>query len=150
MRLPCVLIILLFSACGKGPAPAIVDPTLAPYLAKFESDIGASVAGINVQFADTEKVQPGTLGEVVGECTRWSDGTRTIQIDSTYWAASDESQRVELIYHELGHCALFMGHITTFQGNGCPTSIMYPYTFGDSICYEQNTPYYFQELGSHK
>lgn len=149
MRLAFVLSILMLSACGQPIAPAVVDPKLAPYLASFETDIGASSAGINAQFADTENV-PGTLGEVVGECVFSSDGSRTIQVDTKYWASIDESQRIQLMYHELGHCALYMGHITTYQSDHCPTSIMFPYTFGDQPCFTENEAYYFQELSSHK
>ena len=155
MRLTYCLIALALTACGKpSPAPVVVDPALAPYMASFETNVGASSAGISAQFANTE-TQSNPLGETVGECVISTDQngnvvSKQIQVDQTYWNSSDESQRVQLMYHELGHCALNMEyHITTFQSNGCPTSIMYPYTFGDSPCYLNNESYYYQELSTH-
>lgn len=151
MRFTYYIFILAFVGCGQSPStqPVTVDPALAPYLTSFETNIGASAAGINVGFADTETT-PNPLGETIGECQMWSDGTRTIQVDSAYWATASESDRTELMYHELGHCALYLQHITTLQASGCPTSIMYPYDFGNYLCFTGNESYYFQELGSHK
>ena len=145
--------VLLFS-CGPNPnisstQPVTVDPVLQPYFDAFQTTIGYPSSGINGQFADTES-NPNPLGETIGECTIYSDGTRTIQIDSGFWARADESERIQLIFHELGHCALNLQHIVTELPSGCPTSIMYPYTFGDNACYTSNLTYYFQELASHK
>jgi hypothetical protein len=160
MRSAWALTIVILAGCGQASQfmPVTVDPALAPYLASFERDIGASTAGISAAFADTE-TQANPLGETIGECITWVDdsGTvvaRNIQVDAAYWAGASADARLELMYHELGHCALNMQHITTFQGNGCPTSIMYPYEFGDawqgSPCFASEMSYYFSELSSHK
>jgi hypothetical protein len=157
MRSAYVLIALTLAACGQqqpAQAPVTVDPALAPYMASFESDIGVSSAGISAQFADTS-VYANPLGETVGECTVWtSNGTvtqRVIQIDSVYWNTLDQYGKIQLFYHEMGHCALYMQHITTDNGpGGCYTSIMYPIVFGETPCYQNNVSYYFQELSSHK
>lgn len=152
-----LIIALLLTGCGKATepqiAPVTVDPALAPYMASFETDIGASSAGISAQFADTS-VYANPLGETVGECTIWTTNgvvtQRVIQIDPTYWATLNQDGKIELFYHELGHCALNMQHIATSQSNGCYTSIMYPIVFGQTTCFANNIPYYFQELASHR
>jgi hypothetical protein len=155
MRLIIALSILMLSACGQAPAPAVVDPALAPYLSSFEKDVGASASGINVSFADTETQKNG-LGETVGECLLYTDGNsgtvleRDIHIDSGYWATASEDARTEIMYHELGHCALNLQHIFTVKDDHCPTSIMYPYVFGDQPCFANEKAYYFRELESHK
>lgn len=140
MRYVCFLISLGLLACGRPPAK--IDPILKPYFTQFETDVNASTEYITGEF--------GTLPmPTVGQCAE--NGTfKTVTIDPIYWANASESQRQQLIYHELGHCALNLKHIGTFKTDQCPTSIMYPYTFGDSYCYSNERNYYYQELESHK
>lgn len=152
-----ILIALMLSGCGQqnSQARVTVDPALAPYMQSFESDVGASTAGISAQFADTS-VYANPLGETVGECTVWwgANGSvvkRLIQISPTYWNTMDQYGKTELFYHELGHCALYAVHINTNNGpSGCYTSIMYPIVFGETSCFQSNMSYYYQELSSHR
>ena len=145
-----LLLILFTLGCGQAPSPTpvTVDPQLQPYFQAFENDIGVSTAGISAQFATPQLTSP--LGEVIGECQIWSDGTRLIQIDPGFWATTSQLGRMQILVHELGHCAMYMQHITSLLTTGCPTSIMYPIFFGDTPCYDNNEGYYFQELASHK
>lgn len=149
-----LLVFILLFSCGQNPNVApiqavTVDPALQPYFDAFQTTIGYPSTGINGQFSDTES-NPNPLGETIGECTIYSDGIRTIQIDSSFWASADESERTQIVFHEIGHCALNLQHIVSELPSGCPTSIMYPYTFGDNPCYASNLTYYFNELASHR
>jgi hypothetical protein len=130
--------ILALVACGKQE-PIVVDTILASYFDRFVRDVGASVQGISGSF--------GTITlPAVAYCTISTDG-RSITVDRTFWNKSSENQREELIYHELGHCALNRDHDSSMQQNSfCPYTIMYPYSFGDSECYANEKPYYFHEL----
>ena len=146
------ILLLLFTSYFISCAPAqgiqvSVDPTLQVYLDSFQRDIGVDPSGISIGFADTESLA-NPLGETVGECTIWSNGTKQIQIDSGYWATISDTQKTELVYHELGHCAMLLQHIVGLDTNGCPLSIMYPYTFGDSPCFAGNERAYFKQLSS--
>ena len=149
MKLAFTLLALLFTACGK---PFTVDPQLQPYFGRFEQKIGVSAGDISAEFADTTKeVNP--LGEMVAVCTIYTDGSRIIQVDAIYWATLADGQREQLVFHELGHCALYLqhtpGNISGGAMNGCPISIMNPYAFGGEIdCYDANPAYYYQELRS--
>jgi hypothetical protein len=149
-----LIISLLCIGCGPQPAPHIpvtVDPILAPYLQSFAVNVGVSTGGISANFAPLYN----SLAETVGECISYSNGDRVIQIDPTFWAlaANSPGQQEQLLYHELGHCALNVGHTFTFNGpdGGCPTSIMYPYVFdsapnGDLLwCYTDNKQWYWNE-----
>lgn len=157
MRYLYCLIALFLIGCAKPQppvsAPVVVDPALAPYLVSFNHDIGVNTDGISVGFADTSG-NANPLGETVGECIVYSEGStvvqRVIQIDPTYWATCNANERQQLVYHELGHCAMGLQHITGVDSNNCPLSIMYPYVFGGSNCYSSQMPYYFQELESHR
>lgn len=135
--------------CGQAPKPIKVDPFLAPYLDSFKQDIGVDPEGISVNFANTEDYN-NPLGETIGECIiDEEDNTRTIQIDKDYWDTASLSSKQELMYHELGHCALALQHINTTKTDTCPTSIMNAYEFGESPCYMTETVYYLNELKSH-
>lgn len=54
-----------------------------------------------------------------------------------------ESQRVVLMFHELGHCDLDRDHTEEKRENGTPKSIMNKYIFSYDPVDEQ---YYFDEL----
>lgn len=145
---------MIFAGCGQTPQPVVVDPTLVPYFKSFTQNIGVNDSGISGQFANTAVMDSSPLGEVIGECTIDSDDNRDIQIDPTYWANATADQREQLVYHELSHCAMFIGHTPGYIGNGgmngCPISIMNPVAFGNFIsCYTVNKAYYYQELRSH-
>lgn len=142
MRYVCFLISLSLLACGRPSAK--VDPILKPYFLSFETNVGATTEYIDAEFISIEPPN-------VGLCQTYDSGdNKKITVDPAYWANASESQRQQLIYHELGHCVLGLAHVTTFKVDQCPTSIMYPYTFGDSYCYSNERNYYFQELESHK
>lgn len=141
---------LVLMGCGQIEfrQPVSVDPQLAPYMATFSQEIGVSSDGISANFADTED-QVNPLGETIGECVTYSDGTRIIQIDTGYWKTAAPGSKKELMYHELGHCALFLQHINTFKSDTCPVSIMWQFEFGESPCFASETAYYISELKTH-
>jgi len=128
-----VVSFLFLSACAPGfktqndpRSISGVDPTFAPYVAKYVSYKGHGLYyDIPIQFADLS-------GNTVGICTRWSSGERQIQIDKGYWDNYlDEGERFQTIAHELGHCDLNRDHLLDFS-NGVPVSLMYPYAFSIS------------------
>lgn len=134
------------TACGSSQPVAVnVAPELAPYFQSFTDNTGASSAGISGQFADTTTLA-NPLGETVGECIINSDRSKLIQIDQTYWNTLDENGKTQLIYHELGHCALNRVHTMATLGDDCPASIMYPIVFGQTQCYLDHMQYYGWEL----
>jgi len=144
-----LITMIIFSGCGANNRSSVtVDPALQPYFTSFESDVGVSTFGISANFSNTE-TQTNPLGETIGECVMYSDGTKIIQIDASFWATLDQNGKTELMYHELGHCAMNMVHINTIQAGGCPVSIMNQYFFGESDCYSGSVEYYYQELSSH-
>lgn len=141
------LLALFLVGCGKPETvkayTVSVDANLVPYLDKFTQDIGVGTDGISAGF--TSLTLP-----TIGQCLVYDNGVRAIQIDKTYWASANDNQKEQLMFHELGHCAMGLQHIPDLNGYGCPVSIMYPYEFGESPCYTTNKPYYYGELASHK
>lgn len=99
---------------------------------------------VNVVFQDL------TAQNIVGQC----DGIGTVQIDPTNWTTLQDLGKEQLIFHELGHCVLGLGHNRTMieftdSNNNTqfiPESIMYPQEFGNFLFYQQNLNYYHNEL----
>lgn len=133
-----VLAILLISIlslnCGKK-VDAIVDPELKVYMDRFRDEIGMPDDYVSAGF--------GTLTQpTIGLCQVDRD-KYTITIDPTFWATMNELGKEQLMYHELGHCAMNLGHnsatltVTDPNGNAVqiPASIMNPYWFGDQWYY---------------
>jgi len=145
MRYIC-LFLLLLSGCGQQPAPTMpahVDPLLVPYFAKFTQYIGVRTDNISAGFVSL------TLPRV-GQCSLYDDGSRIIQIDPIYWAKIGDDLKEQLVFHELGHCAMGLQHIKDVDANNCPVSIMFPSVFGDTPCYINNKYRYYQELELYK
>lgn len=138
------LLFMLLILTGCGPEfkkdPVVVDEELAEYAHRFEQDIGVGSGGISMAFGVLE-------GNTVGLCSIGPSG-RKITIDSEYWSLISESQKEELMYHELGHCAMELDHDEGLLPNNCPVSIMYPYTF--DYCYARYTSHYKEELRSKR
>lgn len=150
-----VLVSMLSCGCGtqhsidhsgsnqEAPhAEVSVDAELAPYLSKFSIDIGVSTSGISASFQ-------ALTAPSVGQCVKYSNGDKSIVIDPTYWSIASLYAREEVVYHELGHCAMNLGHIDTVDANLCPVSIMYHATFANENCYSLKKSYYYAELRSH-
>jgi len=145
-----LLLALLLTACGQSGQEAhtfSVDPDLAPYFVSFAKNIGHNTENIAASFQSLQL-------PMVGQCILYSDGTKAIQIDRTYWNSIGDDQKEQLMWHELGHCSMGLQHTPGFISSGpmvgCPVSIMNPDVFSYLIdCYTNNKAYYYQEIQSH-
>ena len=138
------IMVFFLGGCIKPDAntPVTIDPELRPYLTKFEEEIGVDASGINIVFGDIE-------GDIVGFCNvGWK--RRSIVIDRSSWKNLEHYEKEELMYHELGHCAMDLDHDDEQKKilNSCPSSVMNSRLLG--ICYKLYTNYYKQELKSKK
>lgn len=124
-----MILMLLLSACGKK-IEGVIDPTFTSYVQDFEMKIGVEVNGVSIRF------KPQTY-PVLGVCKSGGE-IAEVEIDPTQWEKMNDIGREQLIYHELGHCALGRPHDgrktklnnVTVEGN-----IMYPYFFGEDWNY---------------
>jgi hypothetical protein len=150
---------MILIGCTPQPFPAqprIVNPAFETYVQSFEATWG-NTAEMTIEFSTLNN-------NLVGLCSITSGtykyGTRTIQIDSTYWNDIDSDGQEQLIYHEMGHCALGRMHWSALDNNtacqtytlagtwvsGCPLTIMYPVAFGNNGFYAQDRTYFWSEL----
>jgi hypothetical protein len=161
--LPLALILNL-ARCAPPPTPPLpaqprtVDAAFETYVQSFEAIFGEKVQ-MSIEFSNT------LASQYAGMCTveendTYRYGTRMIQINPTYWPGIGFYGQQQLIYHELGHCALGRVHWSALDGNesGCtwdsngncdqgfPLTIMYPVAFGNNGNYQNNLQYYSNEL----
>lgn len=136
---PVFALLLLLGGCARGNHHDIVgiDSTFQPYYDSFGATYGIYV-GVPIGFM--------TLAAPMdGQCRTYNDGYRQIAIDPTYWQSASEADRKNVIWHELGHCLFNRLHNRLTLSDGCPKSIMNPYTFGDP-CMTRHFAEYVQEL----
>ncbi len=128
--------------CGRQP---IIDSALQPYVDRWNSIYEEKVT-VDVVFGGKQAFQ----GNVVGMCLN----TTEVVIDRDYWDRSLDQGREELVFHELGHCVLGLGHdrnevirVDDIGNNQVLyRSIMYPATFGNTPMYNDNHSYYVDQL----
>lgn len=129
-----LFLVLLLSGCGKTLA---IHASLVPYVSRFETIGNIQVDNLIARF--------GTLkSPIVGLC-QTGGLTPVVTIDPTHWATIGESQREELIFHELGHCVLDRDHRDDRLIDGCPASIMNSYVIS-AYCFTQHQSEYYAEL----
>lgn len=133
------LLCLALSLSGCGPVPdSQIEPDLAHYVATFEQAWGSKV-----NFPVSQAVIDPQFG---GVCYNMNSPSRHVVINATYWSSLSESAKEQLIFHELGHCALGRQHRGDVNAAGSPASIMYPKMFGYMAQYVTNRTAYIQEL----
>ncbi len=128
-----VVIILLAGSCAKDEGPQyFVDGSIQPYFNRFMEE--AAQRNLNIDLDSmmiSGDIRVINAQNVIGQCGHTDTEPSVVIVDKFYWDASSDLEREFVIFHELGHCALFKGHndISDTQGN-C-VSIM---TSGTSSC----------------
>ena len=161
-----ISLIILASCKPKAPsttlAPPVSNPaptttsfatdqkTISIYLTKFEEEYTRYTSNtIDLNRSITVSVSSSLNGSGnIGSCT----GT-SILLQETYWNSNNttNSQREQLIFHEINHCALSIvshnnGTIqTTDDIRLVPSSIMNENSISDSF-YRKNRTYYLEEM----
>jgi len=117
----------------------IIHEDFNNYVTSFENEIGEKVE-INISYSPQEY-------PIVAMCYYYPKYPEMnyIEVDETNWNNSNEGEREEIIFHELGHCVLGRDHDNNIiEAYGVPKSIMYPYVFW--FAFEQHREYYTSEL----
>lgn len=146
------ILVLFFQNCAAPfdvrdvdrPANFLTDPQFIPYIQEFEHYYKSSVSHVPIGFKD--------LGpNIAGICYRTIFDGKTIyayvEIDSLYWPTLSEHQKINLIFHELGHCAMNRDHVPFEAVRLCPTSFMHYQIMGND-CLKANYEDYIKEMFS--
>ena len=135
-------------ACGKQPTTEpVLDVTgFEPYVQTFEKysrDFGhpVTVTNLRIQFGETQKQER-------AYCLLSADRPPTITINESKWSTLEDSEREELLFHEMGHCVLKRKHRSEVMDGGIPESLMNPYAI-NRFTYSAHQNYYLDELFAH-
>lgn len=136
------LLCLSATSCGKYVAP-YKDVELSLIATQFEVDTGVKTESITMRFNALDK-------SIMGICYTYDDDSKEIQINDAYWDKLNDVGRTQLMYHELGHCAMNLKHdetiVHTPDGQPLWGSIMYPVYFGYSPMFKLYEKKYIEAL----
>ena len=128
MLLSCILL----SSCSKDSDPKIIEEELRVYFDAFVYEAAEYGKEIDLASIDigayVEDIQ--TAG-TIGQCIKYSDGSKEIVIDERNWDRLDEFEKEYVVFHELGHCLLLRSHNNDVDENGFCESIMQS---GEGFC----------------
>ena len=120
-----------------------INEQIKPFYDQFSKKLQIKLGYIPAQFSKLDK-------DLAGICWEYNGGYVEIEIDSSYWEQASYSEKEQLIFHELGHCALRLDHnenILDLKEYGkIPESIMFPTVFGHRKYYETFKNYYYNQL----
>lgn len=128
----------LFSACQKdqdlpqlqsaapgATAYAEVPQGLWDYFQSFEA--AAAERGLDLDLNSLEisaEFKEISQDGVAGTCTYGSHQPGHVVIDETFWSRASDSYKEMIVFHELGHCVLYLDHREGVHANGTCVSIM--------------------------
>lgn len=112
----------LFDNCPKEAVGRVRSAELVPYIKLFIAD--AQSFGVGCYYIDRIILAEVADDKIAGYCHY----NNKIIIDSTFWKHATEAERLVLVYHELGHCALGLDHTAETE-----TEIMNPYVLHGSV-----------------
>lgn len=141
------LFVILFSliGCQEQSYVVFIDPVLQPYAQSF-IESGQSVNYPIVIDNLVMKFSTNLPVNINGQCALRQ--TPIILINKYVWSLLPEITKKALVFHELGHCVLYLQHdmIWIMIGSDTiPRSIMYPYLQKDLV-YLNHWDYYINEL----
>ena len=129
-----------------------VDPELWTHYAEFEFQaekrgLSYGLNNLNVTGEISEIHESG----VAGSCQYGSAIDNHVTIDETFWSRSNNLNREFVVFHELGHCALFRNHDERQNAQGLCLSLM---RSGTGTCRDaysvENRDAYLDELFAGK
>jgi hypothetical protein len=138
---------LLLTACSSfrselNQTDERIDKEFSPHVIEFQREF-RQVVRMPINFGIEEP-------QLAGVCLVMEDGFRQILINKKTWGSLSHDQKEELIFHELGHCKLNLGHIEgQYLKTGCPLSLMAPVLFSKHqalACYSRHKDYYLGQI----
>lgn len=124
-----LLVFLVFNSCSSNE-PVVQPPTntaksypladqqLWPFFEKFEAAAKQRGKTINLATQQIKATIETIPAPHVGLCNR-STNNRTLIIDQKFWATRSELSRELIVFHELGHCSLYLEHRDSQTGGIC-------------------------------
>lgn len=149
--------LMLHTLVGCGPVPKGRGWSIAfdPYMTAFQAEAenhgkyidSSNLYALSVEFGDAAGHSNNKFA--IGCCNTYNDGSRTITIEQSWWysESTNEGDRYELVFHELGHCLMDYKHRSGKDAHGHPASIMNPQSF-DGVWFQTHINDYMNEFFS--
>ena len=124
-----VLITVFFPKCSSMDTEDVLekrglhtDIEFASYIQQFEKYSKIDTSSVPVSFGKLKKGVAGTCYQITIEGVV---DIAYIEINKRYWGKMSEKQKIQLIFHEFGHCVLDRDHVDWQTPNECPSSFMH-------------------------
>lgn len=134
-------ILWTFISCGPTSTPNLTQTDLIPFLSIWKED--AQTHNYSPEILSKFEFQDNLKFLEAGRCDA---ETRTIILSKEIWFKMDSTQRMILVYHEMGHCELGRPDKTDLmKDKPKPASLMHPILIRP-IDFLENREYYVNEL----
>lgn len=121
----------MFLGCSEDSSEELnavdhyVDDRLYEYFENFKAEAAKRDVEVDYVAMNVE----GTIGDITergiaGQCQTYTNGSKAIVIDESYWNKVSALKREFLVFHELGHCILNRDHLDDSNTDGSCFSIM--------------------------
>ena len=123
----CFFIGLLVPSCTKKVDGVPINEELIPYFESFKEEAALRGVIFDNSIAQIEGyLQNIPDSGVLGACKRNAENEDNPQIflDKPYWRTATNLEREYVMFHELGHCFLKLGHDNSQDSKGDCLSIM--------------------------
>lgn len=130
------LVACLLCNCGQAPSDQVISDDLVEYVDLFKSETGIEFHNTDIFLSMFPKssIRNGLCYPAIG--------VNSLNISIEAW---QESNKEQLIAHELGHCVLGLEHNDLLLQDNCPASIMHPVNISLD-CWNRYKTMYYQEL----
>jgi len=96
-----------------------VERALWPHFQKFEEEAMARGLSIDlVQEGITGRIVAINENGVIGQCNYNSHQSNHVTVDKNFWDQASANFKEFVVFHELGHCSLFRGHLESATAVG--------------------------------
>ena len=130
-----IALAIILTACGTDATLIKLKPhenkELKPYVEMFYEDAGVYGKHISrgeISYYLKDEPLAEELPTAVGVCFKSKNKLYLpyIVVSNHYWAMASFLERKALIYHEMAHCLMNLGHVNEHP------SLMYPNVYGDA------------------
>ncbi len=121
------VVFILMSSCTNKEDGVILDERLVPFFEIFKEEAAKRDVVFDNSVEQIEGYIQSVAGQsVIGICKRNENVEKHRQLifDSPYWKTATKLEKEYVVFHELGHCFLGLGHDDSANGQGVCNSIM--------------------------
>jgi len=156
--------LISLSSCVNKKNVYQIDPALSPYYDLFLTvgKINGTDYSTNNLIMEIVDIDPVKYPDMVGYCSYYSDqrlinpaqseyiDVPKVSIDRRFFTGATHEAKINLVFHELGHCVLNRRHDESIGQYGYPKSLMYPLILYSedsfNVFIELLSVYYYKEL----